>query len=78
MAASQGVATGPVKVLNNPYEKPVNKGDVLVAYTTDPGSTPLLVNASAIVLEVGGMLQHGAVVARERLVAGQANSRQGP
>jgi len=38
---------------------------VLVAVTTDPGWTPLFVNAAAIVLEVGGTLQHGAVVARE-------------
>ena len=65
MPVSPGVATGPVKVLRTPYEKPVEKGDVLVAYTTDPGWTPLFVNAAAIVLEVGGVLQHGAVVARE-------------
>ena len=65
MAVSPGVVTGPVKVLRDPYEKPVNKGDVLVAYTTDPGWTPLFVNAAAVVLEVGGILQHGAVVARE-------------
>jgi len=38
---------------------------VLVAYTTDPGWTPLFVNAAAVVLEVGGILQHGAVIARE-------------
>jgi rifampicin phosphotransferase len=31
----------------------------------DPGWTPLFVNASAVILEVGGMLQHGALVARE-------------
>ena len=65
MAVSPGVVTGPVKVLRDPHEKPVNKGDVLVAYTTDPGWTPLFVNAAAVVLEVGGVLQHGAVVARE-------------
>ena len=65
MAVSPGVVTGPVKVLHNPYEKRVDKGDVLVAHTTDPGWTPLFVNAAAIVLEVGGILQHGAVVARE-------------
>jgi pyruvate,water dikinase len=65
MAVSEGVVTGPVKVLHTPDEKPINKGDVLVAYTTDPGWTPLFVNAAAVVLEVGGMLQHGAVVARE-------------
>ena len=65
MALSHGVVTGPVKVLRDPYDKPVNKGDVLVAYTTDPGWTPLFVNAAAVVLEVGGILQHGAVIARE-------------
>ncbi len=65
MAVSPGVVTGPVKVLRDPHSKPVNKGDVLVAYTTDPGWTPLFVNAAAVVLEVGGILQHGAVIARE-------------
>ena len=65
MAVSPGVVTGPVKVLRDPHEKPVHKGDVLVAYTTDPGWTPLFVNAAAVVLEVGGILQHGAVIARE-------------
>jgi pyruvate,water dikinase len=65
MPVSPGVVIGPVKVLHSPHEKRVEKGDVLVAYTTDPGWTPLFVNAAAIVLEVGGALQHGAVVARE-------------
>ena len=65
MGVSSGVATGPVKVLHTADEKPIEKGDVLVATTTDPGWTPLFVNAAAIVLEVGGTLQHGAVVARE-------------
>ncbi len=65
MAVSPGVVTGPVRVLHNPYEKPVEKGDVLVAYTTDPGWTPRFVNAAGVVPEVGGVLQHGAVIARE-------------
>jgi phosphohistidine swiveling domain-containing protein len=65
MPVSPGSVVGPVKVLRSPHDKPVEKGDVLVAYTTDPGWTPLFVNAAAIVLEVGGILQHGAVIARE-------------
>jgi len=65
VAVSPGVATGRIKVLHNPYEKRVDRGDVLVAYTTDPGWTPLFVNAAAVLLEVGGVLQHGAVIARE-------------
>jgi pyruvate,water dikinase len=62
---SPGVARGPVKVLHAPDEKPVAPGDVLVARATDPGWTPLFVNAAAVVLEIGGTLQHGALVARE-------------
>lgn len=64
-AISAGVVRGTVKVLHTPDEKPVNPGDVLVARATDPGWTPLFINAVAIVLEVGGMLQHGSLVARE-------------
>ena len=64
-AVSPGVASGPVKVLNDPFEKPIHPGDVLVAVTTDPGWTPLFINAAAVILEHGGELQHGALVARE-------------
>ena len=65
MPVSPGRVTGPVKVLHHPREKPVEPGDVLVVYTSDPGWTPLFVNAAAVLLEVGGVLQHGAVIARE-------------
>ncbi len=64
-AISSGKATGKIKVLNSPTEKPFLKGEILVARATDPGWTPLFVNACAVVLEVGGVLQHGALVARE-------------
>jgi pyruvate,water dikinase len=62
---SPGIVRGPVKVLHEPDEKPVLPGDILVARATDPGWTPLFLNAGGIILEVGGMLQHGALVARE-------------
>jgi pyruvate,water dikinase len=62
---SPGVVRGPVKVLHTPDEKPVLPGDILVARATDPGWTPLFINAGGIILEVGGLLQHGALVARE-------------
>ncbi len=64
-AISPGIIRGRVKVLNTPDEKPIHPGEILVARTTDPGWTPLFINASAIILEIGGMLQHGALVARE-------------
>lgn len=62
---SPGVVRGPIKVLHEPDEKPVLPGEVLVARATDPGWTPLFLNAGGIILEVGGQLQHGALVARE-------------
>jgi pyruvate,water dikinase len=40
-------------------------GEILVAPFTDPGWTPLFVNAAGLVLEVGGLMTHGSVVARE-------------
>lgn len=64
-AISPGVFRGKIKVLDTPDEKPMLPGEILVARATDPGWTPLFLNAGAIVLEVGGMLQHGALVARE-------------
>ena len=36
-----------------------------MTYATDPGWTPLIINSGGVVLEVGGMLQHGALVSRE-------------
>jgi pyruvate,water dikinase len=62
---SPGIARGPVKVLHTPGEKPLRAGEILVARATDPGWTPLLVSAAAVILEVGGVMQHGALVARE-------------
>lgn len=64
-AVSPGIARGPIKILHDPFEKEVAPGDVLVAVTTDPGWTPLFIPAAAIILEIGGELQHGALVARE-------------
>ena len=62
---SNGVVRGPCKVLRTADEKPLLPGDILVARATDPGWTPLFVNAAGVVLEVGGLMQHGALVARE-------------
>jgi phosphohistidine swiveling domain-containing protein len=62
---SPGVVRGKVKILSRPDEKTVLPGEILVARATDPGWTPLFLNAGGIVLEVGGVLQHGALVARE-------------
>jgi phosphohistidine swiveling domain-containing protein len=64
-AISSGVVQGKVKVMQRADEKPLLPGEILVTRATDPGWTPLFINAGGIVLEVGGTLQHGAVIARE-------------
>jgi rifampicin phosphotransferase len=62
---SSGVIEGIAKVINDPTKASVNKGEILVAPFTDPGWTPLFINAAGLVMEIGGLLTHGTVVARE-------------
>lgn len=62
---SAGVIEGIAKVITDPSKESINKGEILVAPFTDPGWTPLFINASGLVMEVGGVLTHGTVVARE-------------
>jgi len=62
---SSGHVVGKVKVLKTSDEKPLLPGEILVTKATDPGWTTLFINAAGVLLESGGMLQHGASVARE-------------
>jgi pyruvate,water dikinase len=63
--ASPGVARGVARVIRSPAGARLEPGEVLVASSTDPGWTPLFLTAGALVMEMGGMMSHGAVVARE-------------
>lgn len=63
--ASAGTATGRVRVIMDPVGAHLEPGDILVAPSTDPGWTPLFLTAGALVMEMGGVISHGAVVARE-------------
>ena len=66
ISISPGSAAGPVAVVLRPEDAgELGSGYVLVCPSTDPNWTPLFVNASALVLERGGSLSHGAIVARE-------------
>ena len=53
------------RVVRDPGVETLAPGEILVAPFTDPGWTPLFVNAGALVTEVGGLMTHGSVVARE-------------
>lgn len=64
--ASPGSAEGVARVIRSPREAPrLRPGDILVATTTDPGWTPLFLGIGGVVLETGGLLAHGAILARE-------------
>lgn len=65
IALSAGVAEGPALVLTEPIEPPDGEAFVLVCPSTDPAWVPLFAKASALVMETGGVLSHGAIVARE-------------
>jgi pyruvate,water dikinase len=66
MAASPGRAHGPARLILHPAQADrLQRGDILVAPSTDPGWTPLFLRCAAVVTEVGGYLSHGAIVARE-------------
>jgi phosphoenolpyruvate synthase/pyruvate phosphate dikinase len=63
--ASPGVIEGRAKVVLDPTNAVVEAGEILIAPFTDPGWTPLFMNAKGLVMEVGGLMTHGSVVARE-------------
>jgi len=66
VAGSPGVVSGPVRVIRGPDEfGTLQRGEILVAPLTNPTWTPLFAVASAVITEVGGILSHGAIVARE-------------
>jgi rifampicin phosphotransferase len=64
-AASAGRVTGRARVILEPAGAYLEPGDILVAPSTDPGWTPLFLSAAGLVMEMGGAMSHGAVVARE-------------
>jgi len=65
LAVSPGVVTGRARVILHAQDDQVLPGEVLVAPFTDPGWTPYFINAAGIVMDQGGLLSHGSIVARE-------------
>ncbi|HEX3933868.1 MAG TPA: PEP-utilizing enzyme, partial [Puia sp.] len=65
LAVSSGVVEGRARVILNMEEADLEVGDILVTSFTDPSWTPLFVSIKGLVTEVGGLMTHGAVIARE-------------
>ncbi|MCM3439390.1 phosphoenolpyruvate synthase [Metabacillus halosaccharovorans] len=65
LPVSSGVIEGRARVILNMEDADLQDGDILVTTFTDPSWTPLFVSIKGLVTEVGGLMTHGAVIARE-------------
>lgn len=65
LPVSSGVIEGRARVILNMENADLEDGDILVTSFTDPSWTPLFVSIKGLVTEVGGLMTHGAVIARE-------------
>ena len=65
LPVSSGVIEGRARVILNMEDADLEEGDILVTRFTDPSWTPLFVSIKGLVTEVGGLMTHGAVIARE-------------
>jgi pyruvate,water dikinase len=65
LPVSSGLVEGRARVIVNMEDADLEAGDILVTAFTDPSWTPLFVSIKGLVTEVGGLMTHGAVIARE-------------
>ena len=66
IAASKGIVKAKVRLVSkNSYPYVFEEGEVLVTEITDPSMVPIIAKASAIITDIGGIMSHPAIVARE-------------
>jgi pyruvate,water dikinase len=65
LPVSAGIIEGRARVIHDMAEADLEAGDILVTAYTDPSWSPLFVAITGLVTEVGGLMTHGAVIARE-------------
>src|SRR5579864_8213237 len=65
VAVSAGIAEGRARVIHDMGEAALEAGDILVKVSKDPSWSPVFVSIAGLVTEVGGLMTHGAVIARE-------------
>ncbi|HEV3354874.1 MAG TPA: PEP-utilizing enzyme [Acidimicrobiales bacterium] len=65
LGVSPGVYEGTARLVTNPDDPSLQPGEVLVCETTDPSWASLMFVAGALVIDIGGAVSHGAIVARE-------------
>lgn len=75
--ASTGIFKGRVKLVLNPSENSkMKEGDILVTSITNPLFTPAIIKASGIITDLGGVLSHSAIVARELGIPAVVGTRE--
>jgi phosphohistidine swiveling domain-containing protein len=75
LGASHGVVEGTVRIVRDPADAELDDGEILVCDTSDPSWSTLFLVAGAVVVDVGGPLSHGAIVARELGIPAVINTR---
>lgn len=65
LGVSSGIIEGRARVIHTLEEANLKEGDILVTTFTDPSWTPLFLSIKGLVTEVGGLMTHGSVIARE-------------
>jgi pyruvate, water dikinase len=65
IGGAAGTATGRARIVNDPNDIVVDEGDILVARGTDSAWTPLFMQADAVVVDIGGVMSHACIAARE-------------
>jgi len=78
LGVSPGRTEGVVRVVHDPMEsEPLEPGEILVCHTTDPSWGPFFFVAGGLVIDIGGAMSHGAIIAREIGVPCVINTRVG-
>lgn len=74
-AAGPGVVEGLARVVTNPEDAHVEEGEILVAHDTDPGWASLMFLSAGLIADIGGIMSHTAVVARELAIPCVVNTK---
>ncbi len=77
IGACAGVVEGRAVVVTDPADADIVDGDILIAHTTDPSWVSLMFLSAALVVDIGGLMSHAAVVARELGIPCVMNTKTG-
>lgn len=77
VGASAGSIEGTVRIVTDPSFADVEPGEILVSHTTDPSWASIMFVSAALVTDIGGLISHAAVVARELGIPAVVNTRHG-